>query len=197
MNFLAHLYLSGDNDELKIGNFIGDHVKGNQINLLPDGIRKGVLLHRKIDFFTDQHPVVMKSKERLRPRFRKYAPVVADIFYDHFLAAGWNRYSSISLEKFSEDFFVLVKTYSDFLPDRTKKMLPYMIVNNWLVSYATLYGIHNVFKGMAQRTAFVSGMENAVEELKLNYESYENEFRIFFTDLEQYVLEQRKEMLLS
>jgi len=72
-----------------------------------------------------------------------------------------------------------------------------MIVNNWLVSYATLYGIHNVFKGMAQRTAFVSGMENAVEELKLNYESYENEFRIFFTDLEQYVLEQRKEMLLS
>jgi len=192
MNFLAHLYLSGDDNDLKIGNFIADHIKGKTILDLPDGIRNGVLLHRKIDEFTDHHPVVLKSKERLRPRFRKYAPVIADIYYDHFLAVNWEKYSDVSLEKYAQDFYLLTKSYGNILPERTKYMLTHMIAHNWLVNYATLEGIRSVLTGMSRRTSFESGMENAEDELRENYKEYEKEFLIFFEDLKAYVLEVRK-----
>jgi len=187
MNYLAHLYLSGADSDLKIGNFIGDHIKGKTILTLPHGIRNGVLLHRKIDQFTDSHPTVLKSKERLRPEFRKYSPVIADIFYDHFLAVNWDSYSDVKLAKYAEAFYQLTKTYHNILPQRTLNMLPYMISNNWLVSYSTFEGIHKVLTGMAKRTAFESGMERAAEELRKNYEKYESEFLLFFKDLETYV----------
>ena len=192
MNYLAHLYLSGDDNDLKIGNFIADHIKGKSILELPAGIRQGVLLHRKIDEFTDQHLVVLKSKERLRPLFRKYSPVIADIFYDHFLAINWNTYSNQSLPGYAENFYKLTKQYSHVLPLRTKHMLTYMIANNWLVSYATFEGIHNVLTGMSHRTAFESGMEKATDELRKNYSYYENEFAVFFEELQAFVLEERK-----
>ncbi len=197
MNFLAHLYLSGDDNDLKIGNFIGDHIKGKTINDLPSGIRQGVLLHRKIDQFTDSHPVVLQSKERLRPGFRKYAPVIADIYYDHFLAVNWNEFSRVGLVSYADDFYRLTSGYDHMLPQRTKVMLTYMISNNWLVSYASMEGIHKVLTGMSKRTSFESGMEKAAEELRANYTYYENEFRIFFKDLESYVLTERDALVLK
>ncbi|MDQ3050104.1 MAG: acyl carrier protein phosphodiesterase [Bacteroidota bacterium] len=192
MNFLAHLYLSGDDADLKIGNFIGDHIKGKTIHLLPSGVKNGVLLHRKIDTYTDQHPVVMQSKLRLRPEFRKYAPVIADIYYDHFLAVNWDRFSDISLQQYASDFYQLTNEYSHILPARTQHMLSYMVTHNWLVSYSTLEGIHKVLNGMSKRTSFNSGMEKAAGELQINYELYQSEFHNFFADLEKYVLEERK-----
>lgn len=197
MNFLAHLYLSGDDNDLKIGNFIGDHIKGKTIQDLPYGIRQGVLLHRKIDHFTDTHPVVLQSKERLRPGFRKYAPVIADIYYDHFLAINWSEFSRVGLVSYADDFYRLTTAYNHMLPQRTKMMLNYMISNNWLVSYASLEGIHKVLTGMSKRTSFESGMEKAAEELMANYPHYENEFRIFFKDLESYVLSEREALALK
>jgi acyl carrier protein phosphodiesterase len=191
MNFLAHLYLSGDDNDLKFGNFIGDHVKGNMLLLLPGSIRNGVILHRKIDHYTDHHPVVLQSKERLRPLFRKYAPVITDIFYDHFLAKNWDDYSGVKLHQFADDFYKLTENYQEVMPSRTRYMLPYMISNNWLVSYAGLEGTHKALTGMSKRTSFDSGMERAVEELKTNYPLYEKEFRIFFSDLESYVQSER------
>ena len=92
MNFLAHLFLSGEPGELMVGNFIADSVKGNAMNDFSEGIQKGIILHRAIDTFTDSHNEMQKSKERLRPRYKKYAPVITDIFYDHFLAVNWQDY---------------------------------------------------------------------------------------------------------
>lgn len=192
MNFLAHLYLSGDDADLKIGNFIGDHIKGKTINLLPAQIKNGVLLHRKIDAFTDQHAVVMRTKLRLRPEFHKYAPVIADIYYDHFLAVNWERFSEISLHQYASDFYKLTDEYSHMLPARTQNMLHYMIAHNWLVSYSTLEGIGKVLNGMSKRTSFNSGMEKAAIALQDNYELYESEFHEFFSELQHYVLDERK-----
>ena len=90
MNFLSHLYLAGDSEELIIGNFIADAVKGSAFNQFSPGIQKGIVLHRKIDTFTDSHPVVELSKQRLRERYKKYASVIIDIYYDHYLAKNWN-----------------------------------------------------------------------------------------------------------
>src|ERR1700741_2833759 len=103
MNFLAHIYLSGNDEDVIMGNFMGDFVTGRHYEGLNAGMIKGVELHRKIDEFTDTHPVVQQSKERLYKNYHKYAPVIVDIFYDHFLAANWSKYSNIELEKFTQD----------------------------------------------------------------------------------------------
>src|SRR5277367_1527199 len=101
MNFLAHLYLSGDNPKIKTGNFIGDFVKGkNLADRFEKDIAKGIVLHREIDWFTDRHPVVKQSKDRLREKYRHYSGVIVDVFYDHFLARNWINYSSKSLSDF-------------------------------------------------------------------------------------------------
>jgi acyl carrier protein phosphodiesterase len=191
MNFLAHLYLSFNNEEIMIGNFIADHVKGKQITQFSEGIRSGILLHRAIDTFTDTHPVVDASKARLRPAFRKYAPVVADVFYDHFLASEWNKVSDVPLNEFSDQFFNIAFSNILKLPERTQRMLPVMKEHDWLNNYSTVTGISTVMSAMSRRTAFESGMENAGEELLRNYDSYKKEFRDFFPELVEF---SRKEM---
>src|SRR5689334_7104563 len=114
MNFLAHLHLSGDNEEIKIGNFIADFVKGKNYDDFPAGIRQGIIIHRHIDYFTDTHPVVSESKQRLYATYHKYAAVIVDIFYDHYLATRWEQYSNISLVDFASEFYFMVKKYLQY-----------------------------------------------------------------------------------
>ncbi|MEE4176825.1 MAG: ACP phosphodiesterase [Bacteroides sp.] len=190
MNFLAHIYLSGENEDILLGNFIADMVKGRQIDNFHQGIVDGIMLHRKIDTFTDTHPIVDQSKNRLRNKYRLYAGVVVDMFYDHYLAKNWSDYSRYSLTRFvKEAYHVLLKNYF-LLPVRAKNMLPYMVSSNWLVNYASLDSMEQLFEGMARRTPFKSGMENAVDDLRLYYGDFENEFRTFFPELVDYVAKQ-------
>lgn len=190
MNFLAHIYLSGDEEDTLLGNFIADMVKGRQIDNFHQGIVDGIMLHRKIDTFTDTHPIVDQSKNRLRNKYRLYAGVVVDMFYDHYLAKNWNDYSRYSLTRFvKEAYHILLKNYF-LLPVRAKNMLPYMVSSNWLVNYASLDSMEQIFEGMAMRTPFKSGMESAVDDLRLYYGDFENEFRTFFPELVDYVAKQ-------
>src|SRR5690606_4476409 len=138
MNFLAHIYLSGTDKDVIIGNFIGDEVKGKSYTEYPVAIQKGLLLHREIDTFTDAQPIVRQSTKRLHYKYSHYSGVIVDILYDHFLAKNWNMYSDVSLEKFADDFYHLLEKNKAVLPPATLKMIPYMIQGNWLVSYATI-----------------------------------------------------------
>ncbi|RED91753.1 acyl carrier protein phosphodiesterase [Marinoscillum furvescens] len=183
MNYLAHLYLSGSDPDITIGNFIGDFVKGKAFERFDPKIQTGVLLHRTIDEYTDSHPVVMQSKERLRPNYRHYAPVIVDIFYDHFLAAKWNDFHHEPLLQFTERFFDLTSDYAHIIPDKARQMLAYMKRDNWLYHYQHLRGIQQVLNGMSRRTTFDSHMELALADLKEDYEAYEHEFMTFFPDL--------------
>jgi acyl carrier protein phosphodiesterase len=189
MNFLAHLYLSGNKDQLMIGNFIADSVKGSSFKNYPEGIAKGIELHRAIDFFSDNHPVFLKSVERLRPNYRKYAGVIVDIFYDHFLAKNWNKYSEMPLEEYAGKVHSLMLKNIFQMPAKSLIFLKYAIRTNRLVSYATLDGIEEVLYGMSRRTVFKSNMELAIADLKENYPLFENEFKLFFEDLKRYVEE--------
>jgi acyl carrier protein phosphodiesterase len=186
MNFLAHLYLSGSQPELLVGNFIADHVKGNQIMLFGPGVKDGITLHRSIDAFTDGHPVVRESVIRLRPGFRKYAGVIVDMFYDHFLARYWAEYSETTLEDFTAGCYSILQQHTGPLPERSRRMLYYMERDNWLLAYREPEGLETAFRGMAYRTSFYSGMENAVVALLENYESYSKEFGLFFPELVEY-----------
>jgi acyl carrier protein phosphodiesterase len=183
MNFLAHLYLSGNHPELMVGNFIADHVKGNQFELFSSGIKDGIILHRSIDTFTDGHEIVRRSVLRLRPAFRKYAGVIVDMFYDHFLAANWHDYSLVTLEVFAAECFSVLYNYHAAIPERSKRMLYFMARDNWLLAYAHTGGIQTALEGMANRTSFYSGMENAVEALLDDYDDYLTEFRTFFPEV--------------
>lgn len=183
MNFLAHIYLSGDDDPIKIGNFIADSVKGKQLESFPENIQKGILLHRHIDSFTDSHSIVKTSKERLHKRYNHYDGVIIDILYDHFLAKNWAEYHHTPLKKYVNDFYNLLNTHFELLPERTKYMLPLMISNNWLYNYRTIEGIESVLIGMNRRTKNKSQMHLAVNDLVKHYDDFNNDFTEFFENL--------------
>lgn len=183
MNFLAHLYLSGEDEELRFGNFIADAVKGRSLLKYPPGIQNGIRLHRAIDTYTDQHPVVKSSITRLIPNYRKFSGVIVDIYYDHFLASNWSYYSDTALETFVQQAYkMLINNYGK-LPARSKRILPFMITQNWLEGYRHFDVMERVFRGMSRRIKFRSGMEHAVEDLKKDYIEYEKEFFAFFPDV--------------
>lgn len=187
MNFLAHLALSDNDDDLMIGNFIADSVRSAQFDQFKPQVVHGIKLHHKIDFFTDNHPVVERSKERLRPRHQKYSGVIVDILYDHFLSLHFGDYCNTPLEEFADYVYTLLYRRWDELPLNVQHMLPYMESGNWLVNYGNRDGLTRVFKGMSRRANFTNRMDEAVEDLFRYYEDYQKEFREFFPLLHEYV----------
>lgn len=192
MNFLAHIYLSDENENIKIGNFIADAIVGNKYTHLPQEIQAGILLHRQIDSFTDAHKIVRRSKRRLHARYNHYDGVIIDILYDHFLAKNWSNYSAIPLRTYTESFYQLLTKNYDLLPVKTKHLMPYMIQDNWLLNYASIEGIGTVLEGMNRRTKNKSQMHLAVEDLQIHYTDFENDFSEFFDQLIQFTAKKIK-----
>jgi acyl carrier protein phosphodiesterase len=186
VNYLAHIYLSNEEEEITLGNFIADGVKGKKYVQFPLGIQQGILLHRAIDSFTDAHPIVRKSTKRLHKKYSHYSGVIVDILYDHFLAKNWTQYHSIPLHKYTENFYNLINSNFDRLTPRIQKMMPYMIEQNWLLSYASIDGIGKILDQMNRRTNNQSKMNLAVIELTKYYKEFEEEFTLFFEDLKKY-----------
>lgn len=192
MNFLAHIYLSGDDKAITIGNFIADGIRGNDYKKFPKDIQTGIILHRHIDTFTDTHEIVRQSTKRLHKNYGHYSGVIVDILYDHFLAKNWKTYSNVPLAKYVGDFYDLLEDNFDILPTRVQKMMPYMIANNWLLSYVSVDGIAKVLEGMNRRTQNRSKMNLAVNELEEFYDAFETEFTLFFAELIEYSKQELK-----
>ena len=187
MNFLAHIYLSGENDDVKFGNFIGDFVKGKKYKKYRDDIKKGILLHREIDSYTDKHPIVHKSIERMRPAYGKYAGVVIDILYDHFLAKNWEQYSSEKLENFVIDFNYLVLERLGKIPRKARAFAFPFLRKKRLLCYANLTCFEEVLQKMAIYTSMPNYSKEAMKIINKNYNLFEDEFTNFFKDLQEHV----------
>tara|TARA_R110000868_G_scaffold96270_5_gene264822 strand:- start:1751 stop:2353 length:603 start_codon:yes stop_codon:yes gene_type:complete len=183
VNYLAHIYLSGENDLVTIGNFIADGIKGKNYMKFPKEIQIGILLHRHIDTFTDAHKTVRKSTKRLHEKYGHYSGIIVDILYDHFLAKNWSVYCGTPLVEYVGTFYDSLETHYELLPLRIQKMTPYMTTNNWLVSYASIEGITKALEGVNRRTKYISSMNEAVIELEEFYADFENEFTQFFDEL--------------
>lgn len=183
MNFLAHIYLSGNNEDIILGNFIADSIKGKKYLLYPKKVQKGILLHRAIDTYTDSHSIVRASASKLYKNYHHYSGVIVDIYYDHFLASNWKDYSEIPLEVFVSNFYQLLKNNQNTLPPPVKSFLPIMISENWLSSYAHLNGIKKILIQMNRRTKNIIRMDKAIDDLQEHYEELENEFKVFFPQL--------------
>ena len=197
MNYLAHIYLSGHNDLVTVGNFIADGIKGKDYKKFDKNIQIGILLHRNIDTYTDAHKTVRLSTKRLHEKYGHYSGVIVDILYDHFLAKNWSRYSDVPLAEYVDTFYDSLEEHYNVLPSRIQKMMPYMMSDNWLLSYASIDGISCVFDGMNPRSKNRSGMNEAVNELEIFYKEFEAEFSSFFDELIAFSKEMLNEITLK
>ncbi len=173
-----------------IGNFIADSVRGKTFERYPETVQRGIRLHRKIDTYTDNHPVVFESKDRLRAEFGKWAPVIVDVFYDHFLAIHWNRYHSLPLADFSQSVYAILEEHFDLLPERIQGFLPYMTGGDWLFNYSKLSGIERALWGISRRSRYNPEMDKSVAVLREQFAGFEDEFLRFFPDLEAMVADE-------
>ncbi|MFC5408290.1 ACP phosphodiesterase [Larkinella bovis] len=190
MNILAHAFLSGNDEGLIIGNFIADFIKGNPGHPrhgLSARVQRGIWLHRQIDSFTDQHPLVEAMRVMVRPRCHKYAGAAIDIFLDHFLARHFTEIAHQPLADFVTRFYRFLQHHRSELPEEARRMSGYMIQHDWLTNYQFLDGIDRSLKGVARRTAFPSHLDTVIEDLKSDYRSFEEYFRRFFPDLQAHV----------
>ncbi|TGV01026.1 acyl carrier protein phosphodiesterase [Flavivirga rizhaonensis] len=194
MNYLAHIYLSGENDLVTIGNFIADSIKGKDYKKYSKDIQTGILLHRNIDTYTDAHKTVRLSTKRLHEKYGHYSGVIVDILYDHFLAKNWSKYSTVPLDEYVSAFYDSLEEHYNVLPLRIQKIMPYMMADNWLLSYASIRGISRVLDGMNRRTKNRSGMNEAIVELKEFYKEFEDEFTAFFNELITFSKQKLKEL---
>lgn len=187
MNFLAHIYLSGDSDEIKLGNFIGDFVKGNKYLNYPEQVALGIRIHRSIDSFTDHHRDIYACNQLLKSNYGRYSGVITDVFFDHFLAANWNDYSVDTLRQFAKHAHAVFLSNFGLLPFRVKQFLPFLIQHKRLESYARKENILTVLEIMSRRTSLPDHGRWAMEVLDQEYEQFESLFRSFFSEMIEYV----------
>lgn len=184
MNFLAHLYLTPPTPAGRIGSFLGDHIKGPLERAPYDAeIVAAIRLHRTIDSFTDSHGVVAASKARISPARRRYAGIIVDICYDHFLARAWDDYHAMPLEGFVREVYRDLSASIVALPPGLAGMIPRLVEHDWLTSYRELRGIARALDGMGHRISHAGALVGAVAEVETHYESLRQDFAAFFPEL--------------
>lgn len=186
MNYLAHSYLSFQNPDLIVGNFIADSVRGNHFEGLTEDIIKGITLHRKIDSFTDSHPIFLTSKHRFSKDFDKYSGALMDIIYDHYLAKNFHLYSNVALQEYVDGIYSLLDKNMDYLPEPAKRFYSYMTDRNILFHYSSIEGIETVLTHLSHRIRNRFELQLAIPILEKHYTEIEEEFFIFFDDLQAF-----------
>lgn len=183
MNYLAHLLLSCEDEELLIGNFIGDYVSNKEVKNLSLGLQKGIQLHRLIDSYTDSHPVVKKGIRRMQAQHAKYAGVVIDVLYDYILANNWSLYGPETLQVFADKSYAVLLKHIDLMPVRLHTRVKRMVAANWLIQYSSLEGIAYVFERISERASKPQYFQGAVQTLQKDEALLTEEFAAFFPDI--------------
>lgn len=166
-----------------LGGFMADGMQRKQLDKLPEDIVEGVRFHWRVDEFTDAHPIFKASAELFRPTQNKYATVVLDIVFDHFLAANWASYSDIDLETFAASFYRLAHDHEHLLTDRHRRLLYFMERDNWLFNYRSLEGLQQALFGISRKASLNNNMDRAITVVEAHYETLDNNFSVFYTEL--------------
>lgn len=189
MNYLGHALLSLGDAQLLTGNMLGDFIKGRKaLEAFPDRIRQGILLHRKIDQFTDEHPASLKAKNYFRADYRLYAGAFVDSLYDHFLANDPYYFpSSEALLQFTQDTYAQLQEYRAYIPESVRPFMDRMRSDNWLYGYRTLKGMERAFQGLVYRAAYLEHSERAYEILVTHFYEFNQLYYDFIGDLFSFV----------
>lgn len=184
MNYLAHAFLSFNDEKLLVGNLLGDFVKGRKsFESYSDDIQKGILLHRHIDYYSDNHLILKQSIQRLKPTQNRYAPVVVDILYDYFLANNWALFSDESIEVFANRTYRQLENNFDLMPQKVQNIFSRMIEGDWLINYQDESGIDYTFQRIITRVTNENNMLNAIDDLRTHKADLNEDFKLFFPDL--------------
>ena len=186
MNYLAHLLLSGNDEDVIFGNFIGDAIKGKQYKDYSGSIRKGILLHRQIDTFTDSHPIYLQSKRRFYKNYPKISGVITDILYDHLLCLEWNKHTNEKLPLFIKRSYDYLDTCIDQMPSRMTPVYAHMRSHDWFSRYQTIEGTALSLMQIGERMGFGSSVGSSVMEFKQNEAMFIEEFNTFFIEIKAF-----------
>lgn len=187
MNYLAHLFLSGDDPLVMVGNFMADGVKGRDLSAHHPDVQRGIRLHRRIDSFTDQHPITAVGRKRLHPHCGKFAGVALDLFYDHLLASEWERHSNVALPQYAQQCYAVLQREIARMPERTQRMLPYMVRGDWLTRYAHVEGLADALHGLSIRVPHGTVLAGAEAVLLAHEADLRGEFRSFLVQLREHL----------
>ncbi len=183
MNWLAHIQLSGDSAATRIGNLIPDLVRASELHDISEQFVPGIRLHRLIDSYTDSHPVFRQSTARFNGPLRRYASILVDVFYDHFLACEWATYSAVPLEQVVDDFHQSIDSFRMDLPERVYERLAQIRDEGYLLSYSTEKGIAVALNRVSLRLRRPIDLAAGVEQLRTHYELFSADFRCFYPQL--------------
>ncbi len=186
MNFLAHLYLADRQPDALLGSLMGDFVKGPLQGRFSPDLTRALAQHRKVDAFTDAHPVVRASRARMTPARRRFAGIMVDVFYDHFLALHWEDYAEQPLEAFAREVYALLRTREAMLPERLRRIAPLMVQFDWLGSYRRVEAVHVALDRMGERLKRGNALLGAGAELTANYDGLQADFRAFFPEVRRF-----------
>ncbi|QSJ17002.1 DUF479 domain-containing protein [Nostoc sp. UHCC 0702] len=187
MNWLAHLFLSEPDVETRLGNLLADIVKGSARQSLNYNIRRGIECHQVIDKFTDSHIIVQRSKQRIDLNYRRFSGVLVDVFYDHFLAKNWSKYSNVTLDDFTAEIYQTFRAYQGEIPTIVIQVINRVAVEDWLGNYRNLVGVENTLIRISKRLSkkwnrsFI--LTDAVSELITHYDAFDSDFQQFFPEL--------------
>lgn len=180
MNFVAHQFLSFHNTEIQLGNLYGEVVRGNNYRNYSGDLQRGILLHRKIDSFTDANKIVKRSTHKFHEKYGKYAPVIVDVFYDYLLIKNWRNYSQQSYADFVSDCYTLFERNFESFPPKLQYKVGHLLQYDWFGNYQTLDGIKETLKGISQRSKFPNQIDNSIDEFLLFQEELDRDFSEFF-----------------
>jgi acyl carrier protein phosphodiesterase len=186
MNFLAHAHLSFGDPETTVGNLISDFVKGRRQHDFPEGIRRGIRLHREIDRFTDEHPATREAKAFFHKDYRLYSSAFVDIVYDHFLAADIDTFPEEALRRFADGTYAHLERHGAWLPERFAGMFPYMKSQDWLFNYRYRWGIEMSFKGLVRRAAYLNDSSAAMRVLEAHHDELQSCYRTFMPEVRSF-----------
>lgn len=196
MNYLAHIYLASHSDDAMFGALLGDFVKMDGASKFALPIAQEILLHRKVDSFTDQHPIIQHARSLFAAPRRRFAGIALDIFYDHVLIKHWTRYSDGDVSEFIAGFYQSLSKRSDQFPPTLAYAVPRMIEQDWLGSYADFSGVEIAITRVSSRLSRNAELLlQTSADLCSSYDVLEQGFIDFFPDLLDYVVQQRKLML--
>jgi acyl carrier protein phosphodiesterase len=195
MNYLAHLYVAEDSGAGLVGNLMGDFVKGRPEGLdYPAAIRRGILLHRRVDSFTDRHPVFRQSRGRLSPPFRRFGGIIIDLAYDHFLARDWALFADEPLPQFAQRTYRALRRHHHRLLPRLQYVAPLMAEQDWLTAYRHLHAVERSLAGIARRLSRPTPLADAGTELRRHYEALEADFHAFMPALVSFAEGERERL---
>ena len=183
MNFLAHAYLARGSERAILGALMGDFVKGPLEGRYDAELTRALTLHRRIDSYTDAHDVVRCSRRRVSPGRRRFAGILVDMFYDHFLARLWEEYCDIPLEQFTAHVYAVLRAHRALLPERLQQLAAHMSDGDWLSSYRSALAVAAAIDRMGGRLRRGNAMLGSGDELLAQYQPFESDFRLFFPDV--------------